>query len=167
MSAMYVCMCYVCDVCPVPPAPRPRANAYSYCGTTTCRARGDRVVGGSMQLASRASRTRSPSHSPRALTHAAATWPAVPPTSDDASGLIVDWKFITPGWLLFRPELAGSKDWGAAGMVAGARITMAAVGWLVGWIRQSLIGRHAEAVARLNCRTSEMVILTNLGIYLL
>jgi len=90
-----------------------------------------------MQLASRASRTRSQSHSPQALTHAAATWPAVPPTSDDASGLIVDWKFMTPlGWLVFGPEPAGPKGWGAAGMVAGARIAMAAfwVGWLVGFV---------------------------------
>ena len=88
-------------------------------------------------MASRASRTLSPSHSPRALTHAAATWPAVPPTSDDASGLIVDWKFMTPlGWLVFGPEPAGPKGWGAAGMVAGARIAMAAfwVGWLVGFV---------------------------------
>jgi len=91
-----------------------------------------------MQLASRASRTRSQSHSPRVLTHAAATWPAVPPTSDDASGLIVDWKFTTPlGWLVLGPEPAGSKDWGAAGMVAEARVAMAALlGWLVGF-RQS------------------------------
>jgi len=111
------------------------ARKFCACGTTTCRARGDRVVGGSMQLASRASRTRSQSHSPRALTHAAATWPAVPPTSDDASRLIVDWKFMTPGWLVFGPEPAGLKDWGAAGMVAGARITMAAVvGWLAGFV---------------------------------
>ena len=92
-----------------------------------------------MQLASRASSTRSQSHSLQALTHAEATWPAVPPTSDDASGLIVDWKFMTPlGWLVFGPEPAGSKDWGAAGMVAGARIAMAAVlGWLVGFVEDA------------------------------
>ena len=67
----------------------------------------------------------------------AATWPAVPPTSDDASGLIVDWKFMIPlGWLVFGPEPADSKDWGAVGMVAGARVAMAAVlGWLVGFRR--------------------------------
>jgi len=80
-----------------------------------------------MQLASRASRTRSPSHSPRALTHAAATWPAVPPTSDDASGLIVDWKFMPPDWVL-GPKPAGSIGWGAAGMLAGARIAMSELG---------------------------------------
>jgi len=89
-----------------------------------------------MQLASRASRTRSQSHSPQALTHAAATWPAVPPTSDDVSGLIVDCKFMTPlGWLALGPEPAGSKGWGAAGIMAEARVAMAAVlGWLVGSI---------------------------------
>jgi len=59
--------------------------------------------------------------------------------SDDASGLIVDWKFMTPlGWLVFGPEPAGSKDWGAAGMVAEARVAMAMaalLGWLVGFCR--------------------------------
>jgi len=107
------------------------ARKFCACGTTTCRARGDRVVGEISTLASRALHTRSPSLLPRVLTHAAASWPAVPPTSDDASGLIVDWVSMTPGWLLFRLEPTGSKGWGAAGMVAGARITMAA--GLVGW----------------------------------
>jgi len=36
------------------------------------------------------------------------------------------------GWSGHTP--AGSKGGGAAGMVAGARITMAAVGWLVGFV---------------------------------
>ena len=123
------------------------------CGATTCRAGRDWVVGESTQLASRASHTRSPSHLPRALTHAAASWPAVPPTSDGASGLIVDWVFMSPlGWSGHKP--AGSNGWGAAGMLAGARITKAELGiWSVVlvWVRQWLIGRHAEAVARLNC----------------
>jgi len=55
--------------------------------------------------------------------------------------LIVDWVSMTPGWLLFGPEPGGSKGWGAAGMVAGARITM--VAGLVGWfcfVNGSLVG---------------------------
>jgi len=95
-----------------------------------------------MQLASRASHTRSPSHLPRALTHAAASWPAVPPTSDDVSGLIVDWKFMPPDWVL-GPRPAGSIGWGTAGMLAGARITMSELGKLVGfwfWVNGSSVG---------------------------
>jgi len=44
---------------------------------------------------------------------------------------------MTPlGWLVFGPEPADSKDWGAVGMVAEARVAMAAVlGWLVGFSR--------------------------------
>ena len=37
--------------------------------------------------------------------------------------------------------------------------------WFV--VRHWLIGRHAEAVARLNCRPSAMVIHKNLGVNLL
>ena len=122
-----------------------------------------------MQLASRASHTRSQSHSPRVLTHAAATWPAVPPTSDDASGLIVDWKEVhdhDPSGLVGvragarrfkRRRRHGGRGAGCNGCGTG----------VVGWVQSKLISRHAEAVARLNCRASEMVIHTNLGIYLL
>jgi len=122
-----------------------------------------------MILASRASHTLAPSHLPRALTHAAASWPAVPPTSDDASGLICGWRFMSP-WVWSGHKPAGSNGWGAAGMLAGARVTMSELGDLVGFwsvVRQWLIGRHAEAVARLNCRPSAMVIHENLGVYLL
>ena len=118
-----------------------------------------------MQLASRASRTRSPSHLPRALTHAAAPWPAVPPASADASGLRSDWAFMSPCWVSSGHKPAGLNGWGAAGMSAGARVTMSDLGFRV-LVRQWLIGRHAEAVDRLNCRTSSMVIHKNLGIYL-
>jgi len=83
-----------------------RVNTYdlrllmNVCGATTCRASGHGVVGES-NLASRASNTLAPSLSPRALTHAAASWPAVPPASADASGLICDWVFVfmSPGWV--------------------------------------------------------------------
>jgi len=123
-----------------------------------------------MQLASRASHTRSPSHLPRALTHAAASWPAVPPTSDDASGVIVDWRFTSPCWLLSGSKPAGSNGWGARRHVGrGTRHNGCWVNglWFWFWVCQWLIGRHAEAVVRLNCQTSAMVIHTNLGINLL
>jgi len=46
---------------------------------------------------------------------------------------MVNWVSMSSlGWSGHAP--AGSKGWGAAGMVAGARITMAAVGWLVGFV---------------------------------
>jgi len=77
-----------------------------------------------MLLASRASHTLAPSHLPHALTHAAASWPAVPPASADASRLIGDWIFMSPDEVLSGPKPAGSHGWGAAGMLAGARVTM-------------------------------------------
>ena len=88
------------------------------CGATTCRT--GWVVGESL-LASRESDTHAPAHSLHALTHAAASWPAVPPASADASGLICDWVFMSPGWLLPGPKPAGVQGWGASGMMAGAR----------------------------------------------
>jgi len=90
-----------------------------FCGATTCRAG---WVVGEGTLASRASHTLAPSHLPRALTHAAASWPAVPPASADARGLICDWMFMSPGRLLSGPKPAGVHGWGASGMVAGARV---------------------------------------------
>jgi len=124
------------------------------CGAATCHA--GRVVGEST-LASRALHTLAPSHLPRALTHAAASWPAVPPASADASGLICDWMFMSPDWIL-GPKPAGSLGMGASGMPAGARWLICLVAGL--WFVNGFFGRHAEAVARLNCRPSAMVIHT-------
>jgi len=136
------------------------------CGATTCRACKGRVVGESILLASRASHMLAPSHLPRALAHAAASWPAVPPTSDDASGLICGWRFMSPCWWSGHKP-AGWLGRVVFGMAAGVRDTgfWFVVCWFV--VRQRLIGRHAEAVARLNCRPSAMVTHTNLGVYLL
>jgi len=80
---------------PLTAAPAPQFCA---CGATTCRASGHGVVGEST-LASRASNTLAPSLSPRALTHAAASWPAVPPAPADASWLICDWVSMSPCWV--------------------------------------------------------------------
>jgi len=92
------------------------------CGATTCRACKGRVVGESILLASRASHTLAPSRLPRALTHAAASWPAVPPTSDDASGLICGWRFMSPCWWSGHKP-AGWLGRVVFGMAAGVRDT--------------------------------------------
>jgi len=91
-------------------------------------------------LASRASHTLAPSHLPRALTHAAASWPAVPPTSDDASGLICGWRVTSP-WGWSGRKLAGLNGWGAAGMVAGIATLGSESGSAGFWfINGSLVG---------------------------
>jgi len=74
------------------------------CGAMTGSTCKGEVVGEGT-LASRASHTLAPSHLPRALTHAAASWPAASPAH--AGELICDWIFMSPGCWLLGPRPAG------------------------------------------------------------
>jgi len=115
-------------------------------------------------LALRASYTPAPAFSQRALTHTAAAWPAAAPHAPaHASGLICDRLFMSSRGLLSGPRPAVDKGSCASGMIAGVRDKLCDWFLMVRFLKV-LIGRHAEAVARLNCRLSVMVIHKNLGV---